>query len=149
MLWDECVGIDRGMFLLHVLTTLYMVGLIWFVQIVHYPLFGHINPQDFREYEQQHQKRTGRVVAPVMLVELGTGIYLALMIGQLLGWKGWMMTGLLGLIWASTFLIQVPLHGKLSDGSDAAVIQKLVQSNWIRTIAWSLRGGLLLYAMAL
>ena len=45
-------------------------------------------------------------------------------------------------IWASTFFLQVPQHGKLSLGFDAAAHASLVSSNWIRTIAWSLRGVL-------
>ncbi len=31
----------------HVGATLFMVGLIWFVQVVHYPLFGHVGGEGF------------------------------------------------------------------------------------------------------
>ena len=55
--------------LLQAASTLAMVGLIWFVQIVHYPLFAQVGREGFSGYEQAHQNRTTFVVAPLMLVE--------------------------------------------------------------------------------
>ncbi|MEM6262595.1 MAG: hypothetical protein AAGI38_08820 [Bacteroidota bacterium] len=52
---------------LHFITTLFMTGLIWFVQVVHYPLFSQISPEDFPRYEKIHMRRTAIVVIPVML----------------------------------------------------------------------------------
>ena len=52
---------------LHAASTLSMVGLIWFVQVVHYPLFARVE-QGFIAYEQIHQQRTTWVVAPLMPV---------------------------------------------------------------------------------
>jgi hypothetical protein len=47
---------------------------------------------------------------------------------------------LIAAIWLSTFFVQVPLHGRLArDGHSAAVVDSLVRSNWIRTIAWTAR----------
>ena len=57
--------------LLQLLTTLAMFGLIWFVQIVHYPLFVRVGEPGFRDYAGLHATRTTYVVAPLMLVELG------------------------------------------------------------------------------
>ena len=57
-------------------STLFMVGLIWFVQIVHYPLFAGVGADQFSQYEQQHQQLTTYVVMPVMLLELATAIAL-------------------------------------------------------------------------
>ena len=55
--------------------------------------------------------------------------------------------GLLAVIWVSTFLIQVPLHGRLTRGFDATRHSALVRSNWIRTVAWSARGALLAWML--
>ncbi|MCG8583206.1 MAG: hypothetical protein MI757_00650, partial [Pirellulales bacterium] len=60
--------------LLQLVSTLTMVGVIWFVQIVHYPLFGLVGTSDFGRYEQVHQNRTTRVVAPLMLIEAVTAV---------------------------------------------------------------------------
>ena len=54
--------------------------------------------------------------------------------------KAWFGAGLLLVIWVSTALLQVPLHRKLSAGFDARRVQLLIGSNWIRTVAWSVRG---------
>ena len=124
-------------FKLHLLFSLYMFGLIWFVQIVHYPLFAAVMPQNFTAYEQKHTHFTGFVTAPMMVIELLTGIALVyLNLDSLFYWFN--LTGII-LLWASTFFIQVPLHGQLTEKHQPRAIKKLVQTNWIRTIIWSVR----------
>ena len=51
---------------------------------------------------------------------------------------------LLGVVWLSTWGIQVPCHARLSRGFDARTHRRLVRSNWIRTICWTVRGGIVL-----
>jgi len=60
----------------------------------------------------------------------------------------WMGVGLLAVIWLSTALVQVPLHQRLGSGFDADVHARLVTSNWIRTVAWTLRGALAVHLLA-
>lgn len=133
--------------ILHCGTTLMMTGIIWFVQVVHYPLFSEVGAAGFTVYEAKHTKRTGWVVAPLMTVELASGIallwYLPPSTPLPLAQAGLF---LLILIWASTMLLQVPLHRRLVKGFDAAAHRKLVRSNWLRTLAWSGR-TVLLYGM--
>ena len=52
--------------LIHAGATLYMTGLIWFVQVVHYPLMARVGEDGFAEYEKHHQRLTTWVVAPPM-----------------------------------------------------------------------------------
>ena len=128
---------------LHLFFSLYLTGLIWFVQVVHYPLMGRVGEDFFLSYEQLHTRLTGWVTAPPMLVELGTGIWLWWQSGDLAGF--WLYNLLaIALIWASTFFIQVPLHNRLSRRFDAADHRRLVRSNWIRTILWTGKGAALL-----
>ena len=42
--------------------TLYMVGLIWFVQVVHYPLMAKVGVQGYETYQQAHMRLTTWVV---------------------------------------------------------------------------------------
>ncbi len=125
--------------------SLYMTGLIWFVQIVHYPLFAHVGREAFLDYEQRHQRLTTRVVAPAMLLELIASIAIHLVAPSPLAL--WVASGLTIIAWASTMLIQVPLHGKLAKGVHPAPLKTLVASNWIRTAAWSARSILLLWTI--
>jgi hypothetical protein len=123
-----------------VASTWALVGLIWFVQVVHYPLMRHVGNINFQEYESLHMSRTTWVVAPLMLTELGTNL--------LLVWRpGGLDSGLLGVglmllavIWLSTFFLQVPQHQRLSEGFDAMAHRRLVMTNWTRTFAWTARG---------
>ena len=128
--------------LTHAFTTLAMVGLIWFVQIVHYPLMARVGEAQFQAYEHAHTARTTWVVAPLMLAELAS----AAMLVPLMGREAMPLTvsGLLalGLIWGSTFLLQVPAHRRLLGGFDARAHRCLVGTNWVRTVLWSLRGVL-------
>ncbi|RMG62292.1 MAG: hypothetical protein D6722_18645 [Bacteroidetes bacterium] len=125
---------------LHLASTWMMTGIIWFVQVVHYPLFGRVGQAEFVAYEAQHTWRTGLVVAPLMLMELGSGLLLLWREGG--SWL-WVNIALLAGIWLSTALIQVPLHGQLHQGWEASRVRRLVGSNWIRTVAWTLRALLL------
>ena len=123
--------------------TAFMVGLIWFVQLVHYPLMAAVGADQFQVYEAEHQRRTSWIVGPVMLVELGLAVASVLWPSR--GDQGLMIVGLvlLVLIWISTALLQVPAHRSLANHFSEHAHRKLVQTNWIRTVAWTLRAVLL------
>lgn len=132
----------RLTFLIQIATTLLMTGIIWFVQVVHYPLFARVCSDGFAQFEAEHATRTGWVVGPLMCVELASALLLLLpkyrptFISPSTAWAGAI---LVLIVWVSTGLIQVPLHNRLAAGYDAATIVRLVATNWIRTVAWTLR----------
>lgn len=132
-------------FLLHMGSTWFMVGLIWLIQIVHYPLFARVGVEQFVPYEREHSRLITYIVAPLMLTELSSGLGVAyyLMRSHMLAVIA--NTVLLAIIWISTFAIQVPLHQKLETGFDPKAHRRLVSSNWMRTVSWSLRGMILAY----
>lgn len=122
--------------------TLFMTGLIWFVQVVHYPLFARVGESGFAAYEQAHARLTTFVVGPVMVIEaVAAAVLLLFAPGRLI----YLSAFLLLVIWLSTALLQVPQHNLLALGFDADAHQFLVQTNWIRTVAWTLRSVLGLY----
>lgn len=128
----------------HLVSTLLMVGIIWFVQVVHYPLMACVGTEHFRRYSQLHQSRTTLVVAGPMLVEAISAICLFVWFPAVRSsWVFLVASGLLGLIWVSTTWWQVPLHRSLASGYDDQQIRRLVQTNWLRTLAWSARGILI------
>lgn len=132
-------------FLLHVFFSFYMTGVIWFVQIVHYPLMAKVGSDHFKSYEQSHTMLTTWVVGPQMIIELASGIFLLWQNGND-SWY-WVNLALLAVIWGSTFFIQMPLHGRLSEGFQEKLQQKLVRSNWLRTVAWTVRSAILIWLM--
>ena len=135
--------------LLQAAATLAMVGLIWFVQVVHYPLFGRVGRDGFAGYERAHQQRTTLVVAPLMLVEAFTALVLLWLRPDGVS-LGTAIAGavLVGLIWTSTLFWQVPAHARLEKSYNALDHRKLVRSNWVRSAGWSLRGVLLCWIIS-
>ena len=130
--------LTTALLLLHAASTLSMVGVIWTVQRVHYPLMIHVPEASFPAFERAHQKRIGPVVMPLMLIELVTALaLLATDVPRVLTIPGAIMVAL---IWLCTFLVQVPLHRRLEDARSQETITRLVRSNWIRTALWSARG---------
>ena len=127
---------------LHAVPTLYLCGLIWFVQVVHYPLFAAVGEREFLAYEQAHCRRIAPIVLPPMCAELGLAIALWFLAPP--SAAPWATVGLLllAVVWGSTFLVQVPCHERLARRADASAMGRLVASNWVRTAAWSLRGGI-------
>lgn len=124
---------------IHTLATLTLTGLIWFVQVVHYPLFRQFGRDGFASLMAAHQRRTTFLVAPLMSVEAIAAIMLVArpIPGLILP----AVTGLLLLmiVWGSTALLQVPAHRRLLGGYDRHTIDRLVDLNWVRTAAWTAR----------
>ncbi|MEP6900736.1 MAG: hypothetical protein ABJA66_03240 [Actinomycetota bacterium] len=131
---------------LQIASTLFLTGVIWIIQIVQYPFFSYVSPENFTKYHDDYRFWITPIVAPPMLIELFTSIFLLFYppanIDSKLFWLG---LGLTLIVWASTFFLQVPLHEKLAAGFDANAHLALVNTNWIRTICWSLRGILMIY----
>ncbi|MEO1666555.1 MAG: hypothetical protein AAFU54_18105 [Chloroflexota bacterium] len=129
--------------------TLIMVGVIWFVQVVHYPLYSRINPDAFPNYEVAHVNLVTLVVGPAMFIEAGTALLLLVSPPDNVPlWVLILGLVLVGVVWAVTVFVNVPQHNQLSFQFDAGVHRALVLSNWIRTIAWSARGILMLWVLS-
>jgi len=127
-------------------STLFMTGLIWFVQVVHYPLFAWVGAAEFPAYSREHQHWTTFVVGPPMLLEaLTAALLVAARPSGVPAWAAWAGLALVGVIWLSTAALQVPAHGRLISGFDAGIAAALVSTNWIRTAAWTARAALLLW----
>lgn len=131
-------------YLLQVVSTLAMFGLLWFVQVVHYPLFELVNDQKFAA---SHATRTTYVVAPLMLLEIVTSAALLRSAWRPLfiaAGEAWFGAALVVVIWMSTAFLQVPLHDRLQVRHSVADARQLVATNWVRTVAWSIRAALVM-----
>lgn len=133
------------LFLLHYASACFMTGVIWIVQVVHYPLFRKVGREAFNDYEASHTKLIGFIVIPAMLTELATGIYL--LFSDFFSRTDFFLyliaSTLLLIIWLSTIFIQARQHSLLSSGYNIGNINSLVKYNWIRTAGWTVRTVLL------
>ena len=127
--------------LVHAAATWALVGLIWLIQLVHYPGFGRVGADAFAGYEAFHTRAITPLVGVLMLAE---GLTALLLLGAAFTATERLALGiglgLIALVWLHTALIAVPLHGRLASGADAEAIGRLVATNWVRTLAWTARG---------
>lgn len=136
---------------INVAATWLMVGLIWTMQLVHYPLFTKVGPQNWEDYHRDHARTITYIVGPTMLAEAATGLALLLWAKRFpMSIQACLLVGagLLLVNWLSTIGVQVKIHNAISKNYDMALVGKLVASNWVRTIAWTLRGLLMAYVLA-
>ena len=135
-------------FWLNLASTWYMVGLIWLIQLVHYPLFNYVGSEEFIVFHDNHKILITPVVGIVMIVELVTSVIILFQPHS--GIRNWLsIVGiiLLGIIWSSTIFFQIPIHNTLSSKFNENALIMLINTNWIRTICWSVRGIILLLVL--
>ena len=140
--------VDDVFFLVQIFCTFAMTGIIWFVQIVHYPLMRKVGKGRFVRYMQTHFVLAAFVVGPLMLLEAAAVVY------GLLTPTPWIThdAALLGavlllVIWISTFAIHLPQYRRLEREFEARAYRRLLFNNWIRCYAWSFRSIILVFSM--
>lgn len=125
----------------HAVATWFMVGLIWMVQVVHYPLFAAVGHDHFVPYEAGHTRRIGALLAVPASAEIATAALLAISRPEGVSlavavWSG----AILAFIWVMTALVQARQHTLLTKGFDPGTHRRLVKGNWWRTGGWTARG---------
>ena len=137
-------GSMTAIFLLQFMSCLFLCGLIWIVQLVHYPSFRYVDSSRFVKFENFHTRNISIVVLPVMIIELITAIQMFFISSSGI-WS--VNLALLTGIWYVTFRYSAPCHIKLSEGKDRKIIDTLITTNWLRTALWSIRALLLTYIL--
>lgn len=123
----------------HLAATGFMVGLIWTIHVVHYPLFSLVN-EPYRPFQEAHMSRiTGLLIVPwgaetlsaaalVMTADAGSQRSLSL-VGLALVVAVVLVTG----------LGAAPIHGKLVDAYDEALHSRLMRVDLVRALLWTAR----------
>ena len=126
------------MLIIHLIATSVMVGVIWIIQLVHYPSFHFIELKQYTTFQRFHMSRISYVVIPAMLTELFTLILIVISMDQI---DTLVLASaiLLIFIWLITAVFFSGVHQKLTLGYDQTVVDKLVKLNWGRTLMWTLR----------
>ena len=118
------------------ISTSVMVGVIWVIQLLHYPSFHFIDDQKYIEFQHFHMQRISLIVIPAMLIELASALLLAyFFVSSLTIILLFLVLG----IWGITFIFFTNMHHKLTDGYEHSIVDRLVKINWLRTALWSLR----------
>lgn len=134
------MGAVHPLVLVHAAATWAMVGFIWTIQLLVYPMMARVPGVAFVDYEQFHQRRVVAVLLPFAVTEVVAAGALAVVDTGVPPWL-WLAGGtLLAALWVSTGTFYAPLHGRLAAGFDPDLHERLVRSNWLRTWAWTVRG---------
>jgi hypothetical protein len=127
-----------GVLVAQVVSTLWLAGMIWTIQVVHYPLFDLVGRDGFSAYEAAHSTRISLLLLGPWAVQ---GITTAwILLSRPVGVPWWMVLAAAALAASTvlvTVLVSVPQHEVLSGGFDAAAHATLVSTNWWRTLAWT------------
>lgn len=128
-------------YFLHLAACFLMIGPLWFVQLVHYPLLGFAKV-DFKGVERKHVFYTSFIAFPVMAIEGITGLILAIQ-GELFPWM--QINFILLLIsFAITFWFCFFKHLELLKNYSEGTLRELKWANLVRSLFWTSRGVLLL-----
>ena len=145
---ETFLKLDDVFFLVQIFCTFALTGIIWFVQIVHYPLMRKVGKGRFARYAQMHLVLTAFVVAPLMLLEAAAVLF------GLLHPTPWITNDaarlgavLLLIIWIATFALHLPSYRKLGQEFEARAYRRMLFGNWIRCYAWSFRSIILIFNM--
>jgi len=126
--------------LVHLVATWWMVGMIWVIQAIHYPLFALVG-DTYERYQQAHVDRIGNLVGLPWLVE---GLCTLAVFAFAPTWRLRVLTTVSGLAMAgillATVTVSAPVNGDLLDGFDQDLLDRLLVGNGVRTALWTLRG---------
>ena len=134
----------RAVVIVHLAATWFMVGLIWTIHFVHYPLFAKVGTDSFVAYENDHVDRIGKLLFVPWVTEGVTLLVLlwAAFIGRRRELRVPVLIG--GVAMAVVLVVSgfwsAPAHGELMRGFDAGVHGRLMNADLVRTVAWTVRG---------
>lgn len=124
--------------LAHAAATLFLTGLIWTIQVVHYPLFAQVGADGFRGYQAAHSTRITTVLAlPWAVQGVTTAWLLVAPPAELAPGLVWAAAVLAAVPVVVTVALSIPAHQHLGAGFDPAQHRRLVATNWLRTAAWT------------
>jgi hypothetical protein len=126
-------------------SSVYMTGVVWFAQLVHYPLLDRGDPALFATFARDYQRRTLWVVAPALAGEIASALLLVFVWPSLQTFAG---LGSLAAVWVSTAFFVIPLHLRLKPGYDRDTHVRLVSRNWPRSFLWTLRAIVTIWTVA-
>ncbi len=126
--------------LLHLLATGFMVGLIWTIHAVHYPLFAFV-PEPYEPFQSEHMRR----ITMLLVIPWGAEVLTALglfLTAETAAQRTWSLIGggLVVAIVAVTGLLAAPAHGRLLERFDAGEHRTLMRVDLLRTLLWTARG---------
>lgn len=110
-----------------------MAAVSWLILLCTYPDFARWEAAEFARHHEDYTRKVGRVVGPLLLLQLGGHACLVFRAGE-----GWPALGLVLACWALTGLWSVPCHRRLQfEGPGSTALASLIRSHAWRTALWT------------
>jgi len=143
----------RRLGLAHLLAAWFMVGMIWTIHLVHYPLFAEVGPDTYVAFQSAHVDRIGALLLIPWLLE-GVTLLGLLWVAFVSGRRELRLPVAIGAVAMAAVLVisgfwSAPAHGELADGFDSSVHDRLMTANLIRALAWTIRGATAAWIVAI
>ncbi|MCH9611657.1 MAG: hypothetical protein S4CHLAM102_01270 [Chlamydiia bacterium] len=140
--------VNETILLVHAFATWMMIGIVWFVQVVYYPLYKRLSVT-FSDMEKRDLKNMGYLVAPIFFFEAISAVILVWIVqNDVYHILAGINLLLLVFVWIISWIIQFKHHKT----QDLLFIHRmhhiLLSSNWLRTLVWSIRGFVVLMMIA-
>ena len=108
---------------------------LWLVQCIIYPSFRYISADIFEKWHAGYQRRVSWIIGPILLLQI---FLVGIEAIQEPSRYSLIRLGLVAISWLITVCVSVPLHRRIKRGEQREQsIERLIQSNWIRTLSWS------------
>ena len=128
---------------IHSLVDFGMCVVLWLVQLVIYPSFLRVKTSELLSWHKAYTFRVSFVILPLMFGQLVLAILSVMKDSSILEW---LAVAFVLVCWILTFFVSVPLHRKIEQNDiTKETLQRLIITNWPRTILWSLIFGLGVY----
>ena len=128
---------------IHSLVDFGMCVVLWLVQLVIYPSFLRVKTSELLAWHKAYTFRVSFVILPLMFGQLVLSILSVVEGASILEWTAF---ALVLICWILTFFVSVPLHRQIEQNDTTKETrQKLIATNWPRTILWSVIFGLGLF----
>ena len=146
--YKEIISLDLVLSL-QILSCYFMTGVIWIIQLVHYPSFKYIEFKQFLNFQNFHTQTITFIVGPMMVLEIFSAFYLLIAFEFSAFWV--IHSALLIGIWLCTAFLSVPIHTLLAQPHISVderlqMVKLLVKTNWPRTLLWTIRTLLFIFS---
>ena len=112
-----------------------LVVLIWLVQLIIYPSFRYMSPEQLAVWHPKYTNLITLVVGPLMLAQVAV---VGWEVMSRFSWLALISAVLVGLTWVLTVFQAVPLHNQIAAGINLSdTVERLILANWLRTVVWT------------
>lgn len=126
--------------LLNLISTLLIAGVLWFIQLVHFPLINEMPAKNMVNNGYYHMQKILGIINLLFIIDFITIVFLLLLVNSDLSATLMLINILIFLFTVIlTRITFLPIHQNLSKNPNSFLISKLINLNWIRTLVWSLK----------